>query len=302
MLFLCIGLSILIIILAAQIFFLNKALGDASKQMDEIDAHPNRNRQLKAFTANKKLEELLKKINYIYQERQQERIVYQRRETLIRRDIENISHDLRTPLTSIMGYVNLIEDDETKEVEKEEYLRIIYKRAKVLQGFIQDFYDLSRIEGDDYPLRLDTVSVQSLVSEAVVAYYHEFEVKNIQVSVELGEKQSFITADKIQFNRILNNLIQNALKYAKDQFTIRQFTAQGKCILQFLNDKNNIKEEELRLIFDRFYTGDPTRNNGSSGLGLTITKILVEKMKGCIEAKLEGELFVIELQWMERGY
>lgn len=300
MLYLCIVLFIIVILLIVQSCFLYKAIHNASEQMDEIEKYPERNRQLKNYSTNHLFEELLKRINIIYQARQNERIVYQRRETQIRNEIENISHDLRTPLTSILGYVELLHDKDITGEEREEYLQIITKRAKVLQGFIQDFYEISRIEGEDYPFMLDTVLVQSMVSEAVVAYYHEFEKRKIKVEVELEEKQSIIIADKIQFNRILNNLIQNALKYADKQFIIRQQTKNGRCILKFMNDKNDMTQGEPSRIFDRFYTGDQTRSQGSSGLGLTITKLLVEKMKGNIEARFEEDMFVIELKWPER--
>ncbi len=295
--YICIILLLIVIILAVKLYSIHKAISKASKQMEDIELHPERNRQLKSINMDRKMEDLLRRINLIYQARQQERIIYQRRETQVRREIENISHDLRTPLTSIIGYVDLIEDKETKEADKQEYLGIIHKRARVLQGFIQDFYEISRIEGDNYPFLLDAISVQSFIKEAVVAYYHDFEVKKIGVSVDLDKKQSIIIADKIQFNRILNNLIQNALKYARSDFSISQVTRDGKCILKFMNDKGDMGEDELRRIFDRFYTGDVSRNHGSSGLGLTITKILVEKMKGKIEASFEGDLFVIQLEW-----
>jgi signal transduction histidine kinase len=298
MLYLCIGLFLIIVILSARLYFLCKSIISATKQMEEIELHPEMNRQLKAFTIDKKIEALLKKINDLYGARQLERNVYQRREIQIRREIENISHDLRTPLTSILGYVDLIQDKETTEAERAEYLMIIYKRARVLQGFIHDFYEISRIEGDNYPFLLERIPVQGILSEAVVAYYHEFEKNKIQVTVELEEKQSFLIADKIQLNRILNNLIQNAFKFAQIQFIVTQFTLDGYCILQFKNDKNMMTEEDLNIIFDRFYTGDRSRNEQSTGLGLTITKVLVEKMKGQIEAKIEKNLFVIELRWL----
>ena len=295
--YLCIGLLIIIVILIVLLISLQHEISATAKQMDEIEEHPERNRQLKAFTTNRKIEELLKKINYIYQARQQERIIYQRRETQIRREIENISHDLRTPLTSIIGYVDLIRDEETKDFEQKEYLTIIQKRARILQGFIQDFYELSRIEGDNYPLLLDTILIQNMLSEVMAAYYHEFDKRKIQVEISLEEKPCPIIADKIQFNRILNNLIQNALKYTKDHFYLKQYTMNNECILQFINEKNQMKDEELKYLFDRFYTGDLTRNNQSTGLGLTISKMLVEKMKGSIEARIEDEMFIIELRW-----
>jgi signal transduction histidine kinase len=299
--YIIIGLTIVVILLFVQSYLLYHALTNVCGQMDDIEKHPERNRQLKVFLLNHRLEELLKRINQIYQARQQERIVYQRRETQIRQEIENISHDLRTPLTSIMGYIELMKDKDTPEGEKEEYLDIILRRARVLQGFIQDFYEISRIEGEDYPFLLDGVLVQSIIGEAVVAYFHEFEKKNILVNIELEEAPCMITADKIQFNRILNNLIQNAIKYAKKNFIVRQYTRNGKCTIKFMNDKNTITEEEIVRIFDRFYTGDQSRGQGSSGLGLTITRLLVEKMKGTIEARLEEEMFVIELNWPMRS-
>lgn len=301
MIYICIVLFIISVILAACYFSLRRALSSTRKQMQEIEEHPDTNRQIKAFTTNNELEKLLTKINFIYQARQQERITYQRRETQIRREIENISHDLRTPLTSIIGYVDLIQDEQTKETEREEYLQIIKKRAKVLQSFIQNFYELSRIEGDNYPLVLEVINVQNVLSEVAVAYYNEFAKKGIQVEVELEEKPGFIIADKIQLNRVFNNLIQNALKYSQSQFVIKQYIQNGKCIIQFQNDKNLMKEDELNHIFERFYTRDLSRNdNKSTGLGLTISKMLVEKMKGSIEAKLDADFFVIELCWKVR--
>lgn len=298
--YIVIVLIIIVIYLSVQSYLLYYALKSVCGQMDDIEKHPERNRQLKVFLVNHRLEELLKRINVIYQARQQERIVYQRRETQIRQEIENISHDLRTPLTSIMGYIELMKDKDTPEGEREEYLDIILRRARVLQGFIQDFYEISRIEGEDYPFLLDGVLVQSMLGEAVVAYFHEFEKRNIIVSIELEEAPCLITADKIQFNRILNNLVQNAIKYAKEKFVVKQYIQNGNCIIKFMNDKNMITEEEIARIFDRFYTGDQSRGQGSSGLGLTITRLLVEKMKGTIEARLEEDMFVIELKWPMR--
>lgn len=297
--YLCIGLIILAVLLALRLFFLNRIIEKAGRQMDEIEESPQSNRQLKTSMVNRRVEELMNKINRIYQARQKERILYQRRETEIRQEIENISHDLRTPLTSIIGYLELLQDPETEEAEKKEYLGIISKRARVLQSFIKDFYEISRMEGEDYPILLDRLQVQNMVSDSAVAYYHEFETRKIQVSIDLEEKPCYIIADKIQFNRILNNLIQNALKYSRKQFEIRQYVKNRKCILQFRNDKEVMKEEELKLIFDRFYTGDQTRNSGSTGLGLTITRILVEKMKGSVSARFEEDMFVIELLWDE---
>jgi signal transduction histidine kinase len=297
MVYICIILFIICFLLAALCFSFWSTINAAIKQMGEIEEHPERNRQLKALATNHKMEQLLTRINYIYQARQQERIAYQRRETQIRCEIENVSHDLRTPLTSIIGYVDLIRDAQTKQTEREDYLQIIKKRAKVLQGFINDFYELSRIEAGDYPFVLDRIQVQNILSEVAVAYYNEFNKSEIQVEVDLEDKPCFIIADRIQLNRILNNLVQNAIKYSQNQFIIKQFILDGKCMIQFRNDTGKMKEDEIKYIFDRFYTGDSSRNSKSTGLGLTISKLLVERMLGSIEARLDGDFFVVELCW-----
>lgn len=286
----------IIILLLCYFFFQRKAISDSIKQMEDIERYPEQNRQLKAITADKKLEQLLNKINEIYTARQKERIIYQRSEMRIRQDIENISHDLRTPLTSMLGYIELIKDGATQE-EKSEYLDVIQKRAKLLQDLIKDFYEISRIQADDYPLLLDVISVQEVLKENMVAYYHEFDKKKLEVLVELEERPAYIIADRIQYDRILSNLIQNALKYAQERFILKQYVSGNDCVIEFINDNYKIKEDELSLIFDRFFTGDQSRNSQSTGLGLTISKTLVEKMNGAISAKLVEDLFTIELRW-----
>ncbi|MDF2514159.1 MAG: sensor histidine kinase [Herbinix sp.] len=297
MLYVCLGLMLLVVLLLLYLIFLRKAISETITQMKEIEQQPENNRQLKAITADTHFQKLLAGINKIYQTSQEERIIYQHKETKIRKDIENISHDLRTPLTSVLGYLELMEDSNTEE-ERQEFLGIIRKRARLLQSFIQDFYEMSIAEGDNYPILLENVEVQSMLKDSMVAYFHEFEKRHLGVSIELAEDSSvFIIADRIQFCRILNNLIQNVLKYAKERFILKQYVSQGFCVIQFINDRSNITEEDLQVIFERFYTVDQSRSNQSTGLGLTITKLLVEKMMGQIEARFEGEFFIIELRW-----
>ncbi len=296
MLYLCLGLIIVVTLLSLYLLFLRKAIAETIAQMEEIGQRPERNRQLKAITVDTGFQKLLSGINRIYLARQEERIIYQRNEAKIRKEIENISHDLRTPLTSMLGYLELMEDSDSEE-ERQEFLEVVRKRARLLQGFIQNFYELSIVEGDNYPILLENVEVQGMLKDSMVAYFHEFERRKLGVSIELEDKPAFIIVDKIQFNRILSNLIQNVLKYAKEKFILKQYCSQGYCVVQFKNDRSNITEEELKVIFERFYTGDQSRSNQSTGLGLTITKLLVEKMKGQIEARLEDGLFIIELRW-----
>lgn len=295
MMILYIALGILALLLLTRHILLCNAIRNVTKQIDEIEKNPESNHQILSPTSNFHFEKLLVKINLVYEARQKERIQYQRRENEIRQEIENISHDLRTPLTSILGYIELIEDNRTNETQKAEYLEIIRKRARILQGFIQDFYELSRIEAEDYPLLLTAVTLNELLAGAAVSFYHEFEKRNIHVKIDMEEESSTIIADQIQLNRVFNNIIQNALKYSKSEFGIRQYTTEKECRILFQNDADEMAKGELVKIFERFYTGDTSRNSQSTGLGLTITKLLVQKMNGRIEADRKEDKFTIEL-------
>lgn len=297
MIYIIVGLAVISIYLVIRLLYLNRAIHYTALQMEEKENQKDSNTKLKAITANKKMEALLVRINKLYEFSQQERIQYQRRETQIRREIENISHDLRTPLTSIIGYVELILDLKIKEADINEYLGIIYKRAKVLQGFIEDFYELSRIEGEDYPLLYESIPVKPLLKEVLVSYYQQFERKQIQVDIQLCESPFNIIADKIQLNRILNNLVQNALKYSQSFFIIKQYCTDGEGIILFQNDTKDLSEQDIEHIFDRFYTVDKSRQGQNTGLGLTIAKILMEKMKGRITASFKDNVFAVELAW-----
>jgi len=296
MFYIGIGLGVFGILSIISLLLLLKAIRDVLKQMDEIEEQPEENRELKNPVTSRSLEMLLVRINRIYQSRQQERILLLRREKGIRREIENVSHDLRTPLTSIIGYLDLIQDKDTGEEEKREYLEIIGKRARGLKNLIDNFYELSRLEGENYPVTLTTVPLQPLIKEIILSFYREFEERGIQVAVKLEEIERVTVADRLQLSRIIINLIQNATKYSRSFFEIEQVSKDGLCSIYFRNDHKGMKEEEMELIFNRFYTGDTVRSNRSSGLGLTIAKILAEKQKAKIHACLEGDVFVIKLQ------
>ncbi len=296
MLYVCLGLLLFVVLLLLKLYFLRKAISETIAQMKEIELQPENNRKLKAITADRQFQKLLSCMNKVYLARQDERIKYQHKENKIHSDIENISHDLRTPLTSVLGYLELMEESNSEE-ERQEFLDIIRKRARLLQSFIQDFYEMSIVEGDNYPIMLENVEVQSILKECMVAYFNEFEKRHLGVSIELEDRPAYIIADRMLFNRIINNLLSNVLKYATEKFALKQYVSQGYCVIQFKNDRRNITDQDLKVIFERFYTGDQSRSSQSTGLGLTITKLLVERLQGTIEARFEGEFFIIEIRW-----
>jgi len=287
------GIAALFIVL----FLLNRYnISNINKELKKLK-NIKTNEQLKLVAPNKNIEQMIGEINFILEKSQNDRIAHEKSESELRKQIANISHDLRTPLTSILGYVQLIKDKSTSEEEKQEYLDIIEKRSKVLQNLITSFYDLSRLEANEYDLEFKKVNVESLLREIVAAFYNDFIDKGFEVEVDLQEKLPAIIADENAVIRIFTNIFQNALKHGNKTMSICQRQVDGEIITTFSNRVEHFTQEDLEHVFDRFFTADRMRTGQNTGLGLTIVKKLTESMGHEVSASLEDEVFTIQVRF-----
>lgn len=287
---------------SARFFLLSRNIKKAVKDFRYISENIDINRKLKLNHPDINFEKLLFEINKYLECAQANKLKYIKREEEIRKEIENISHDLRTPLTSIRGYLELINDETITSKEKKEYIYIVEKRAKVLQNLIQDFYDLSRLENNDYNLNMEIIDINKELREQILVFYNDFEKKNIEVDIKLEEQPVLVNLDKSNVKRVFINLIQNAIKYSKKNFCMSLDKKDGEVIIEFKNDVKDINKDELSLLFNRFYTNDKSRSSGSSGLGLTITKLLVESMNGEIYVEMDKELIIFRIKFLSEIY
>lgn len=277
---------------SARFFLLSRNINKVVKDFRYLHQNIDTNRKIKLNYPDKNLEKLLIEINKYLEGTQVYKQKYIKREEEIRKEIENISHDLRTPLTSIRGYLELINDENTTENEKKEYVCIIDKRAKVLQNLIQDFYDLSRLENNDYNFNMEIIDINKELKEQILMFYNDFDKKNIDVDIKLEKNPVLVYLDKSAIERVFYNLIQNATKYSKSKFCMSLNSKNNEVIIELKNDVQDINKDDLDLLFNRFYMKDNSRSRDSSGLGLTITKFLVESMNGEIEVELDKEWIV----------
>lgn len=290
--------AILSVYFAARFLLLSKGIKETSKDIRGINSNIRANTKLIVRYPNKNMEKLLEEINKYIEKTQVDKIKYIRREEEIRKEIENISHDLRTPLTSIRGYLELINDETTTEIEKQEYISVVEKKAKSLQQLIDIFYDLSRLEGNNYKMNIEVIDINKELREQLLLFYNDFEKSSINVDLNLCEKKTNVNLDRVSIDRVFANLIQNAIRYAKDSVKVISTINEQYIIITFSNNIQYMKKEEVDLLFNRFYMGDASRNNsGSSGLGLTITKLLVEKMGGEIKAESTDEWISFQIKF-----
>lgn len=217
--------------------------------------------------------------------------------------ISNISHDLRTPLTSIIGYIEMLKSDNSlSDSERINYLNIISSKGEFLRNLLDDFFNLSKLDSDDIQINPKSLNITELIRQCILSFFKDFEAKGITPVVELPDKDVFTEADEKAVYRILQNLISNSLKYGIDGkvIGITLEESEDKIAIEVWDKGIGIPEEDIPYIFKRLYTVDKSRNGRlkGSGLGLSIVKKLVEKHNGIIRVSsksLEKTAFRVTL-------
>lgn len=285
-------ISIMVIFITLYVL-LSKEVKNISGQLNKINGVKTNSKILLSFK-NKNLEKLALEINKALEEKKKIEIEYKKMDIELRQAISNMSHDLRTPLTSIMGYIQLIEDSSLLEEERKEYIDIVKKRAKSLQILISGFYDLSRLEAKEYKFEFKSLNLSNIICDMIASFYNDFLSRGIEPTIDIDEKSLPVVADENAIRRVFSNLIQNMLKYGEKNVFISLKQQERFVVMTFRNDAPSLSREDASHLFERFFTVDRTRNGDSTGLGLAITKELVEQMGHEIYAELlEGKLSII---------
>lgn len=269
-------------------FLLKRSLRNADRELREIVGELGENRIVKLAAPDRDLEAFLGTVNQALAHIRSEAVRYARQEAELRSQVERISHDLRTPLTSILGYLALVDESGLDE-ETRDSLATVRRKADSLQRLIAQFYDLSCVRGEDYRLDSGEVEVGRLVREAVAGQYRLLSEAGLEVDVAIPAHAVIAWANGAAVERVVANLLHNAGRYAKTAFEVRvsERANEGGVLLAFANDTDSLDEGEVARLFEPFYTVDGSRTQESSGLGLTIARHLVESMGGTLTAQTE---------------
>lgn len=288
------GLIAIIIVLISIIIGYKREFRRINKEIsNNLDEYVN----IKTKSVDKDFENLVQNINLIFDSKQKVVAEKKKKEEELRASISNMSHDLRTPLTSIMGYLQMIKSEKSSEADKKEYIDIVEKRTKSLQKLISSFYDLSRIEGNEYNFNYKKVNLSNVLCENIAVFYNDFINNNIEPVIEIEEGIKEIISDEGAITRIFSNLIGNMIKHGENYVKISLKQENDIIITEFTNKATGLTQENLDKLFDRFYTVDNSRSDRNTGLGLYITKVLVKKLGYNITAKLENENLKIKILW-----
>ena len=263
-------LVLLNIILAFSLFSWKRQICEITRQIGE-------DRKLRISLSNKYIENLADTINEKNDLEQKTKIQMIQEKEQLQQSIANISHDIRTPLTSIQGYFVLLKSCETKE-EQEHYLSIIQAKADYLTELLQIFYDLSLIDREAYILEVEKLDINRIVTDCLIDKYNELKERTPIIQTE--NAPVWITGNTVVCKRIIENLITNTIRYANDYIEI-VIDANG--IFTVKNTTSELKNIDVDMLFQKFYTVDTSRSNGNVGLGLYIVRELLDKIEGGIK-------------------
>ncbi len=215
---------------------------------------------------------------------------YENGDREIRTAITNISHDLRTPLTAISGYLELAKRQE-KSPEVEKYLSIIEGRTEHMKKLTEELFEYSIMTGGEITEKKQDVNVGKMLEDCIMNYYPALKARGIEPVIDITEEKIVRHLYPTYVERIMNNLFSNALKYSDGDLEI-SLSDQGK--MRFVNSAPNLSNVDVNKLFDRFFTVENARSS-STGLGLSIVKIFAERMGCSIKADYTDGRIAIEV-------
>ena len=278
-------MAIIIILLLLKIH----ALQSAAKEIECTFADrliTDTNTLIDISSADRTMRRLANSINIQLRKLREERHRFEQGDLELKNAVTNISHDLRTPLTAICAYLDLLNREEINEKARR-YLAQIQNRANVLKNLTEELFHYSVVTTSQ-ELKPDRVNVVHILQESLLSFYGVMQEKGIQPQIDLPEIPVWRELDVSALNRIFSNIISNAVKYTDGDFYVCM-KEEGSII--FSNRAESLNIVSVGRLFDRFYTVEERRN--STGLGLSIAKNLTERMGGLIDANYtDGKLFV----------
>ncbi len=214
--------------------------------------------------------------------------------------ITNVSHDLKTPLTSIVTYIDLLQKEDIQDEKAKEYIDTIARQSKKLKKLTEDLIDASKASSGALNVNMERVNISELLRQSSAEYGERMEAVNITPVVNMPEEDIYVRADGRLLWRVVENLLQNICKHGMPgtRAYLEARTENGRAVVSF----KNISQQQLNIpveeLLERFVQGDESRSRGGSGLGLSIAESLTELMKGKLKLSLDGDLFKVEM-WFD---
>ena len=283
-------LCIIIVILLIKIYLLQKGTREIAEKFAEKLA-TDTNTVIDISSRDRHIRRLASEINGELRTLRAQRLKFSRGDAEVKEAITNISHDLRTPLTAISGYLELLEKEEKSEAV-DRYVTIIKDRAEHMKQLCEELFRYSIVISTTDSINYESVTVNGVLEESISSYYAALTAANITPRISICEKKIVRLLDKNALSRIFGNLIGNAIKYSDGDLEI---TLSENGEMTFSNHASSLDETQAGKLFNRFFTVENAEK--STGLGLSIAKALTEEMRGTITSGYANGILSIHIQF-----
>ena len=288
-----IALAGIVFLLCFRLLFIKKEMRRITEELLSKEDESN----ICVDFIDRDLQRMVLEINNLYERILRIKAENREEEKMLRESVSMISHDMRTPLTSVIGYLQVAKKSRDKE-EILQNLDIALERAKYLNRLVNDFFELSLIESGQLEGKQERVNVSELICEEILAESPAIDAGGIEPVFPQADENIYVMADRKLLTRVIQNLTSNAVKYSdgKLEFRLEELAGASRIAMTILS--STAQEIETDKIFRRFYKEDSARSKGGAGLGLYIVKCFVECMNGRVRAEKEGEEFrvIVELE------
>lgn len=286
-----------LIVLFIAIFFILKVL-IMKQEIKNIGScltdiiNTDTNNLITINTNDKKLKELANLLNDSLKNLRKLELEYKNGNKELKASITNISHDLRTPLTAIRGYLDLMDNDNLSE-KQIKYLNIIDSKVNDLTFLTEQLFDFSKTLDIQDEMKCESIIINDILEDTIASFYSLFVSNNITPNINMCNDKVIRVLNKNMVKRIFENIISNAIKYSKEDLNIKLYS---NGTIEFSNKADNLDQVCLEKLFDRYYTVQSAKK--SNGIGLSIAKQLVDLSGGKIEAKYKNNILIIKIEFL----
>lgn len=282
-------LFLICIFLAVKLYVIKQSIKEIEKSFSKI-LRTDTNNIIAISSSDKDIKNLTINLNNNLSELRGQKLQYKNGNQELKKIITNISHDLRTPLTAIKGYVNLIEQEKLSNNQKK-YLKIIQKKSNELTELTSQLFEFSKIMDIDVKIEKEECCINEILEEALVSYYSIFNEKNIIPNIQICRKRIYKNVNKISIIRIFENVLSNVAKYSNGDLKVEM---KENGTITFSNKASSLDETTVQKIFNRYFSVENAKE--STGIGLAIAKQLVELNNGSIKAEYVNGYLIIEIK------
>lgn len=291
MLIACILLSAVLAAALFRLLLLKRDIRKLGEKLGDI-TRTDTNLCLTTDTFDKDITALANNINTMLERNRHDLYQKNRAEADLKRAVTNISHDLRTPLTSALGYLQMIESSELDEEKRARYLETVRGRMEALSGLMSSLFEFARVTEGNTVFELQKVNICNALRDALSASYSELEAKGFAVETDIPESPVLQLCDEDALKRVLQNLLKNVCVHGREYLRVRLDGG----VIEIANKADGLAQLDTEEIFERFYTADASRTSKNTGLGLAIARELVTRMGGNISAGISENLLILRIE------